>query len=221
MDDNEFFLRQQVSYLKADHLAIHTATCGYDGLESARTLKPDLILMDKFMPDIRGNEVCRILKDDPATKSIPVVIVSSGEKEASKTATLLAGGDGIIFKPINRELLVTMVETFLKVPVRHWRRAEVVLPCTLIIEGVQSEGVIHSLSGGGVFIESVFPLVPGDMITLQFMLPGDKGKMILGAAVTWTGQYGESGPDGAGARYLAVDPRDQVEIDEYVATLLN
>ena len=220
VDDNEFFLRQQVSYLKADHLDIQTARCGQEALDCARAHKPDLILLDKFMPDILGPEVCRILKEDPATTAIPIVIVSSGEKESSKMATTLAGGDGVIFKPINRELLVTMVEQFLKVPVRHWRRADVALPCTLIAEGVQSEGIIHSLSGGGAFIESVFPLVPGDIITLQFTYPGSKEKMILGAAVIWTGVLVDSGPDGAGVRYLAIDPQEQVDIDNYVATLL-
>jgi CheY-like chemotaxis protein len=220
VDDNEFFLKQQVSYLKADHLVIQTACSGQKALDSARSNKPDLILLDNFMPDILGPEVCRILKDDPATNAIPIVIVSSGEKEASKMATVLAGGDGVIFKPINRELLITMVEQFLKVPVRHWRRADVALPCSLIAEGVQSEGVIHSLSGGGAFIESVFPLVPGDMITLQFTYPESKGKMILGAAVTWTGGLKGSGPDGAGVRYLAIDPQMQLDIDNYVTTLL-
>jgi CheY-like chemotaxis protein len=221
VDDNEFFLRQQVSYLKADHLDIQTARCGQEALDSARACTPDLILLDKFMPDILGPEVCRILKNDPATNAIPIVIVSSGEKEASKMATVLAGGDGVIFKPINRELLITMVEQFLKVPVRYWRRADVALPCTLIAEDVQSEGTIHSLSGGGAFIESVFPLVPGDIITLQFTYPESKGKMILGAAVIWTGVLVDSGPDGAGVRYLAIDPQEQVDIDNYVATLLD
>jgi len=96
----------------------------------------------------------------------------------------------------------------------------VALPCTLIAEGVQSEGVIHSLSGGGAFIESTFPLVPGDMITLQFSYPESMEKMILGAAVTWTGGLKGSGPDGAGVRYLAIDPRTQADIDDYVTALL-
>jgi hypothetical protein len=58
------------------------------------------------------------------------------------------------------------------------------------------------------------------MITLQFLYPDSEDKMILGAAVTWTGVLGDHGPDGAGVRYLAIDPQEQVNIDNYVATLL-
>lgn len=220
-DNNEFFLKQQVSFLNADHLSLQTVRSGKEALNCALDQNPDLILLDNYMPDISGPEVCRRLKDDPTTSATPIIVTSSGEMEAAKMETMLAGGDGVISKPVTRAVFITMVEKFLQVPVRQWRRAEVALPCTLIAERVRSEGVIHSLSGGGAFIESVFPLVPGDMITLQFTHPENDNKMILGAAVTWTGWLGNSGPDGAGVRYFAVDPNLQEEIDNYVTSLIN
>jgi CheY-like chemotaxis protein len=217
VDDTEYFLQLEISYLDSHRFDIHTARSGAEALEKARTLKPDLILMDMFMQDINGDTVCSLLKKDPDTISIPVVIISSGGKESSKKKMVSAGANGIIFKPARKDQLNVMVEQLLGIYCRHWKRDAVTLPCTVILEDDESDGTIRSLSGGGAFIEWSLNLVPGDLCRLKFALP-DKGKKIFigSAVVVRTEELGETGLQGAGVSFLAIHPDDRVAVDDFI-----
>jgi twitching motility two-component system response regulator PilH len=219
VDDNEFFLEQEVSCLNRARFDISKAVSGKEALVKVRALKPDLILMDMVMPDIFGTDVCKILKEDPLTAAIPVIIVSSAGREDSKVKTAAAGCDGIIFKPIRKDQLIAMVEGLLEIQGRNWERVEVSLPCmvTALLDGEHGEGTIHTLGGGGAFIECSFKLVPGDMCGLQFTFPGsDRKIMVWSAVAVWTGRLIENGPEGFGLRFLTIDKDDQEEIDNYL-----
>jgi CheY-like chemotaxis protein len=54
-----------------------TASTGKDGLDEAKSQKPDFILIDQIMPDMKGNDVLKILKQNPDTSSIPMAIISN------------------------------------------------------------------------------------------------------------------------------------------------
>src|SRR5262245_22500621 len=60
---------------------VFQATNGADGLRQARELIPDLVLLDLMVPQLNGWEVCRRLKQDPATRAIPVIIVTARVEE--------------------------------------------------------------------------------------------------------------------------------------------
>jgi len=221
VDDNEFFIQQEISYLDRDRFNFHTAGSGKEALDKARSLIPDLILLDQIMSDMTGQEVCRTLKAEFSTSKIAIVIVSSGEKVASRKETALTGCDGLIFKPIRKDLLVTMVEELLKITTRQYQRVSVVLPSTIISEDGQFSGTVRSLSADGLFVEMASPPIPGEVFGLQFTIPME-GRQVLArsAAVIWAGQLGESGPVGVGVRFLTIDPEDRDHIDQYVNDLL-
>jgi CheY-like chemotaxis protein len=221
VDDNEFFIQQEIFYLDRRRFDIHTARSGQEALEKARSLLPDLILLDQIMADMTGQEVCRILKKDSLTGNIPIIIVSSGEKEPSRNDTTQTGCDGLIFKPIRKDLLVTMVEEFLGIKTRQWQRASVDLSCSILSEDGEISTTIHSLSAEGVFVEMAYPPIPGEVFGVLFTIP-EGGRQVLArsAAVVWSGRVSENGPDGAGVRFLTIDPSDRDYIDEYVNTLL-
>ena len=63
--------------LKQNGFDVLSAVNGRSGIDQAKTQKPDFILLDQIMPDMRGNDVLKILKEDPATKSIPVALASN------------------------------------------------------------------------------------------------------------------------------------------------
>ncbi|UCG38209.1 MAG: response regulator [bacterium] len=220
VDDNEFFLRQQTTYLQRSSFDISSAVTGKEALRKARKLLPDLILLDQILPDKSGQDVCRELKKDPVTASMPIIIVSSGDRETSRARTAEAGCDGLIFKPIRRDLLVTMVEELLGVATRRWSRAAVSLPCTVRNGEEQVTSTLYSLSGGGVFVALEGSPMPGDILGLVFRLPGDGEVLsVRSAAVVWRGRYMEMGPEGVGLRFLTIDAADQERIDTYVLSL--
>jgi CheY-like chemotaxis protein len=78
-----------------------TAMQGKLGLELARRRRPDLVLLDLHLPDIDGAEVLERLRGDPATREIPVVIVSADATEGQAERLLAAGAAAYITKPID------------------------------------------------------------------------------------------------------------------------
>ena len=59
---------------------------GADALKQARETKPDLILLDIMVPQLNGWEVCRRLKQDPATRAIPVIMVTGRSRKATRSS---------------------------------------------------------------------------------------------------------------------------------------
>jgi CheY-like chemotaxis protein len=78
-----------------------TAGDGIEGLERVRSEAPDLILLDVMMPRMDGLEVARRLKADPATKSIPVVLLSAKAQSTDIQGGVDAGADDYVTKPFD------------------------------------------------------------------------------------------------------------------------
>lgn len=84
----------------ADRLEVHTADNGIDALMMVPTIEPHLIVMDLFMPNIDGLEVCRRLRANPRTAGTHVIVVSGSFSEATRTEALAAGAQSCLEKPI-------------------------------------------------------------------------------------------------------------------------
>lgn len=79
---------------------------GSDAVKQARDMRPDVVLLDIMIPQLNGWEVCRRLKRDPATKSIPVIMVTGRVEEGDKVLGFEMGADDYVTKPFStRELL--------------------------------------------------------------------------------------------------------------------
>jgi signal transduction histidine kinase/DNA-binding response OmpR family regulator len=101
--DSRLLLSQ---FLEDDGKHVVTAVSGEQGLQLARELKPGLIVLDLLMPGVDGWQTLRRLKDDSATATIPVVIVSI---VASEQRGNMLGAVDLVDKPVNRESLVATV----------------------------------------------------------------------------------------------------------------
>lgn len=96
------------------HEVVHAGT-GARGIELARVIAPELILLDIQLPGIDGYEVARTLQQDPATRGIPVIAVTSYAMTGDREKAIEAGAVGYIEKPIDPERFVTEVELYLPV----------------------------------------------------------------------------------------------------------
>ena len=108
--DDEKTLAQAIA-ATLDLEGLHT-TLAHDGtqaLELARTLQPDLILLDVILPGKSGFEVCATLKSDPLTASIPVIILTAKAELDSRMAGIAAGADEYLTKPFSPIQLITLV----------------------------------------------------------------------------------------------------------------
>ena len=97
-----------------ESITILQAASGEQGLSLARERRPDLILLDIMMPGMDGFEVCRHLKEEPATQNIPVIFLSSLDDVDSKTNGFQAGGVDYVSKPFEAPELLSRVRTHLQ-----------------------------------------------------------------------------------------------------------
>ena len=80
---------------------------GISGLETAREIQPDLILLDLMLPGIQGIEICRLLKRDTRTAGIPVIMLTAKGEEIDRVVGFEVGADDYVVKPFSiRELLL-------------------------------------------------------------------------------------------------------------------
>jgi two-component system cell cycle response regulator len=117
VDDNAQNLELLVAYLDGLDCRILTATNGMEALEKVKSENPDLILLDVMMPRMSGFEVCRKLKSAPATRDIPIVMVTALNELGDIERGVESGTDDFISKPVNRLELVTRIRSLLRV--RH------------------------------------------------------------------------------------------------------
>ncbi len=117
VDDNPQNLELIVAYLETMDCQVTTAGDGVEALEKVRQDPPHLVVLDIMMPRMSGFEVCRKLKGDPATRDIPVLMVTALSELGDIERGVESGTDDFITKPVNRLELVTRAKTLLRV--RH------------------------------------------------------------------------------------------------------
>jgi len=115
VDDNELNLKLCCAILKNDY-QIFTATSAEEGLESAKRILPDLILMDIQLPGMDGLTATRVIKNDNELKAIPVIALTSFAMVGDRQKALSAGCDEYLPKPIDIQGLKSTVARFLEGP---------------------------------------------------------------------------------------------------------
>jgi class 3 adenylate cyclase/CheY-like chemotaxis protein len=106
--------------LLADLLAVKgyvvlTAGSGTEALAKLEAEQPDLVLLDVVMPEMSGYEVCRKIRENPATRLLPVVMVTALDPGEERVKGLDAGADDFLAKPINRPELLARVSSLLRI----------------------------------------------------------------------------------------------------------
>lgn len=114
IDDEEDILELVRHNLTKDGCEVECASSGEAGLAAARARGPNLILLDLMLPGLDGLEVCRLLKRDPRTERIPVVMLSAKGEESDIVAGLELGADDYVTKPFSPKILTARVRAALR-----------------------------------------------------------------------------------------------------------
>jgi len=217
VDDVLMFIQLQKTLLNRKDFTLLTAVSGQEALHKARLENPDLIFLNLYMPDMNGNTVCKELKNDPMTNHIPILIITTDDTEESRELCIEAGCDGHLTKPLRKDTLVPTVENHLKVPPRRHKRVSTRIPCTVTDEDGEREGIIHTFSPSGAYIETDPPPLPGEIMKVEIVLIDTGQKLSLQAAVRWSRDLGDSYPDGGGYEFMDVGQEDLESIRSYLA----
>src|SRR5574338_1492785 len=110
--EDEPALRDTLTYnLKKDGFGVEAVGDGRAALDSARRLKPDLIVLDLMLPEIDGFEVCRILRKEMIT---PILMLTARDDEIDRVVGLEVGADDYLTKPFSMRELVARVKAQLR-----------------------------------------------------------------------------------------------------------
>lgn len=117
VDDNAQNVELLQAFLEALPVKLITAYDGVEALEKVAQHNPDLILLDIMMPRMSGFQVCRKIKEDPATKDIQILMVTALNELGDIEQASECGTDDFVSKPVNKFELLTRVKSLLRV--RH------------------------------------------------------------------------------------------------------
>jgi CheY-like chemotaxis protein len=112
-NDSNFTLVSRI-FERRPNIRLFRAERGETGVALARTQRPHLILLDLNLPDIPGSEVLRRLREQPETKSVPVVVISADATPSQIERLLAAGARNYLTKPFSLKLLLAVVDEILE-----------------------------------------------------------------------------------------------------------
>jgi two-component system phosphate regulon response regulator PhoB len=135
--EDEQDLAELLEYnLKADGHQPDVARTGAAGVARVKAFKPELVLLDLMLPDISGAEVCRLIRDLPEQKRLPIIMVTARGEETDRVRGLELGADDYVVKPFSVKELLLRVKAVL-------RRGPDEAPAAAAAEGVRTAGKIR------------------------------------------------------------------------------
>jgi CheY-like chemotaxis protein len=114
VDDSKTALMMERAILeKRTSYQCVTASDGLDAVNKATSERPDLVLMDVVMPHMNGFEACKKMRELPATREIPIVLVTTRGEEAYMEAGFTSGCNDYLTKPVNGDELIKLLQSYL------------------------------------------------------------------------------------------------------------
>jgi phosphate regulon transcriptional regulator PhoB len=113
--DDEPDIIELLSYnLSREGFEVTTATDGEEALKKIKAKSFDLVILDLMMPGIQGMELCRILRNDPRTKGLPIIMLTAKTEEVDRILGLEMGADDYITKPFSPRELIARIKAVLR-----------------------------------------------------------------------------------------------------------
>jgi len=219
-DDVELFLELEKTFFRREGFELLVARSGREAYDMVLTHRPDLVFMDLFMPEMNGDESCRLIKAHAEVGNTPVVMVTHGGRDEDLQCCRDAGCDDIVLKPINRHHFLSTARKYLNVVERAAPRVQARLRVQYGSDGRLLTHYSVNLSSGGVFIETPEPLPAKTALSLEFDLPALGRTIRCKGRVAWINHpeqiINPQLPSGMGLQFLDLSLEDLTSIREYV-----
>jgi two-component system, OmpR family, alkaline phosphatase synthesis response regulator PhoP len=182
--DDEKDLFDLISYnLEKEGFLVKGAFDGESGLTAATATIPDLILVDLMLPGIDGLEVCRRLRSDARTASIPIIMLTAKSGESDRIVGLELGADDYVTKPFSPRELAARVKAVLRRTTPQPASSMVIRHNDLLIDTVRREvsckGKIITLTASEFRLLQFLATHPGHVFSRSELIDGALGKDII------------------------------------------
>jgi two-component system alkaline phosphatase synthesis response regulator PhoP len=145
--EDEGDIRELISFnLEMCGYDVIRASHGIEGWEKAKNEKPDLVVLDLMLPGIDGFEICRRLRKDRTTQSIPIIMLTARSEEENMVKGLELGADDYVTKPFSPRVLVSRVKAVLR---RKGVMKETTSHRTVSIHGINIDPARHEVRANG------------------------------------------------------------------------
>ena len=132
--DDEKDIVELISYnLEQEGFAVIKAYDGQMAWERVKTAKPDLVVLDLMIPGIHGLEVCKLIRRDAATETLPIIMLTAKSDQVDKILGLELGADDYVTKPFNVRELIARIRAVLR---RYEGRQQIELSETFAFQGL-------------------------------------------------------------------------------------
>lgn len=217
VDDVDFSLTYTKNLIvNRTNAEIITASDGKQALEIIRNERPDLVLMDLFMPEMNGDECCRIVKTDRYLMRTPVIILSPSRKEEDLKRCVESGCDDCFSKPILKlDAFFEKIKKYINVVVRVHPRIPIDTEVEYFCGRKEYSGRAIDISEGGILIECSKPLPHGSDINLMLSMPGTKMAIEAEGKVVRIIDKLANGKSGMGIKFSNVTPEGKKAIADY------
>ncbi len=111
VDDERRIIEVLEAYLIREGYVIHSADNGIDALKKVKTVNPDLIILDLMLPDISGEEVCRLVRKE---SDVPILMLTAKSAEDDRINGIVMGADDYLTKPFSPREVVVRVQAILR-----------------------------------------------------------------------------------------------------------
>lgn len=178
VDDEQNILELIRYNLEKDGYGVLTASDGNKALDLAQKEKPDLILLDVMLPSLDGLAACRALRQNEATRKIPIIMISARGEELDKVLGLEMGADDYVTKPFsNRELLARIkarLRSKKESGLAEKRDTEIIVHGNLVIDQnrflVTVNGVRQDLTPKEFELLRFLAAEPGNVFSREYLL---------------------------------------------------
>ena len=222
VDDVKLFIELEKTFFQRKAaFEVLTAGSAKEALEIVQAEQPDLVFMDLYMPEMDGDECCRLIKASAIGTNIPVVMVTSAGKEDDRERCLSAGCDEIITKPINRAHFLSVSKKYMEV---HERKEPRYAVHVKVMYGAQQDQVLTdytvNINAGGLFLTSSELMPIGTELFVEFSLSGEEQLVRCRARVAWindvTNPLKRDLPAGLGLEFVDISNDEAAMVEEYI-----
>jgi len=183
VEDEKDIIKMLEYNLKKEGFRVIDARDGEDALDMALREQPDIILLDLMLPGMDGLEVCKNLKRETRTASIPIIMVTAKSQESDKIVGLELGADDYVTKPFSPRELVARIKAVLRRTSTPQAQSEIIQRGSLIIDltrrAVSCAGDSMSLTATEFRLLQFFATRPGRVFSRSELIDGVLGRDVV------------------------------------------